>query len=207
MAAGLIAGLAACGHSAPPTEGADAGPSASDGGAPDAGATGSPDRLVIVAPPGSALCRRSDDGRALIVTVRNDGDDAIAATPIEVRTRDGGPALRHATPTLGAHQSVDLAFDRAPLIGYVPGWSFDVTIDPDGVARTRRGTCDDLRSTSGTTRPRGSTTATSGGGAPTCSRPRSTTRASPAIRPTSRRSATRSTSTARAVRQASTQGL
>jgi predicted alpha-1,6-mannanase (GH76 family) len=145
VAAGLVAGLAACGHSAPPTEGTDAGPSASDGGAPDAGATGSPDHLVIVATPGSALCRRSDDGRALVVTVRNDGDDAIAPTPIEVRTRDGGPSLRHATPTLGAHQSVDLAFDRAPLIGYVPGWSFDVTVDPDGVARTRRGTCDDLR--------------------------------------------------------------
>src|SRR5689334_14371138 len=106
----VAAGLAACGHHGSPGAGADAAPSESDSGAPDAGATGSPDHLVIVVPTGGGLCHHSDDGRDLVVTIRNDGDDAIAPTPIEVSTRPSGPSLRHATPTLAPHQSVELAF-------------------------------------------------------------------------------------------------
>jgi len=136
------------------------GPPADPGGAsePDAGggvldgpvgADASPEgsgELTLVAVPGSSLCRRSADGRYLIVTVRNDAIATVGPTVVEVATRDSDLALRETTPALGFRESVDLWFDRALLLGFVPGWAFDVVIDPEGAAHTESGHCNGVRS-------------------------------------------------------------
>ncbi len=108
--------------------------------------------LVLTGTPGLAACRVSDDGRYLLVNVKNGGTKAIGATEVRVATDSTTYESRVRTPVLAAGANGDLKFDRGPLVGFVADWKFSATIDPDGKHGgpfpALKGECTDLRSRS-----------------------------------------------------------
>ncbi|HVZ71644.1 MAG TPA: glycoside hydrolase family 76 protein [Polyangia bacterium] len=127
-------------------------PDAASEAAPDipAGPPFDASALTVVGTPGEALCRLSDDGRHVVVTIKNGGSTDTGATTVRVATAGSSYEVRLATPKLAAGLSADLSFDRGPLVGYVEDWRFAVTIDPDGAHGAAHapvaGECHDLRS-------------------------------------------------------------
>ncbi len=106
--------------------------------------------LNVVGTAGPSLCRLSDDGRYLLVNVKNSGSTDIGATEVQVSTDGESYALSAATPPLSAGSSSDLEFDRGPLVGFVADWNFTVNVDPEGKHGGPhppiQGECTDLRS-------------------------------------------------------------
>ncbi len=106
--------------------------------------------LNVVGTVGPALCRLSDDGRYLLVNVKNAGSTDLGATAVQVSTDGESYTLSLATPPLTAGSSGDLEFDRGPLVGFVADWHFTVTVDPQGKHggphTPIQGECTDLRS-------------------------------------------------------------
>jgi predicted alpha-1,6-mannanase (GH76 family) len=166
-AGGASTGGAGAGGAGPSagTSGADAGGGA-DGdargdargsdGAPDAGVEAAPEpvfnatALTVTGTAGTSLCRLSDDGRYLLLALKNGGTTETGPTQVRVSTDGAMYELRVPTPTLAAGQSADVRIDRAPLVGFVEDWRFTVTLDPDGKHggphAPVRGECFDLRS-------------------------------------------------------------
>ncbi len=107
-------------------------------------------QLSVVGDSGAALCRLSADRRFLIVTVANQGTAPTGATSVRVTSDMTNFTLRLDTPALEAGKSAELSFDRGPLGGLAPGWSFAIVIDPDakhGAAHAPLiGSCSNLRS-------------------------------------------------------------
>jgi predicted alpha-1,6-mannanase (GH76 family) len=170
-AAGAPAGGAAGASNAGADGGAGApGTAGSDAGAPsdasaDAQKTDGAGDTVVEAPPepvfdatalavtgtaGTALCRLSDDGRYLLLGVKNGGATETGPTLLRVTTDGATFELRVRTPTLAAGKSADVKIDRGPLAGFVEDWHFSATLDPDGTHgaphASVHGECMDLRS-------------------------------------------------------------
>jgi predicted alpha-1,6-mannanase (GH76 family) len=105
--------------------------------------------LTIEGVAGPEMCRLSEDGRHLLVTVSNTGDVEIGATKVELRSTGTAHASIVRSPVLAAGASGEMQFDRGPVVGFVDNWNFELTIDPDdlhGGAHTPvTGSCRDLR--------------------------------------------------------------
>lgn len=95
---------------------------------PDLDAAG----LSIERQPDGSLCRFSRDGRYLIVRVHNAGPKRAPLTQVEVATANTSYALRLEAQELDPSQSIDLSFDRSPLVGFIEQWAFAIALDPDG---------------------------------------------------------------------------
>jgi Glycosyl hydrolase family 76 len=144
------------GSSAGGSQAASGGSAGESGEAGAAGEAGPPEpmfdasALSVVGMAGLPLCQLSDDGRYLLINVKNGGTTDIGATPFQVSTDGASYELRVASPPLTAGNSGTLKFDRGPLVGFVADWHFTVTIDPDhkhGAPHTPiQGECTDLRS-------------------------------------------------------------
>ena len=124
-----------------------------DGGPADAGPPEpvfDASALTVVGNPGLPLCRLTDDGRYLRITIKNAGTTQTFATSVRVATDGAKYELRVPTAPLAAGASGEITFDRGPLVGFVPDWHFTVTIDPDGKHGAPHapalGECTDLRS-------------------------------------------------------------
>ena len=106
--------------------------------------------LALTGTPGLTACRVSDDGRYLLVNVKNSGGKEIGATEVRVATDTTTYESRVRTPVLAAGANGDLKFDRGPLVGFVADWKFTAIIDPDGKHGgpfpALKGECTDLRS-------------------------------------------------------------
>jgi predicted alpha-1,6-mannanase (GH76 family) len=126
---------------------------------PNAGAGGEPDLpeavfdasgLKVVGSAGLDLCRLSDDGQSLRVSVQNGGTIEVGPTQVRVSTNGRAFELSIRTPTLAPGASAELSFDRGPLVGFVADWQFTVVIDPEGKHggpfADVAGECQDLRS-------------------------------------------------------------
>jgi hypothetical protein len=106
--------------------------------------------LTVVGNPGLPICRLSDDGRYLRITIKNGGTTETFATTVRVATDGGKYELRVPTAPLLPAATGEITFDRGPLVGFVADWHFTVTIDPDGKHGAPhaplKGECTDLRS-------------------------------------------------------------
>jgi predicted alpha-1,6-mannanase (GH76 family) len=112
---------------------------------PEFDATG----LSIDGTPGPTLCRLSDDGRQLLVTVTNGGNMEIGATKVELASVGTPHATIVRSPVLAAGTSGEMQFERGAVVGFVDNWNFELTIDPDGLHggphESIAGSCRDLR--------------------------------------------------------------
>ena len=132
---------------------------AGSGTTADAGAAGTDDelpfdasKLIVLGAGGTALCTLTPDTRYLRVSIKNNGTTDTGRTAVRVATSGSSYELRLDTPALKAGDSVELQFDRGPLVGFTRTWKFSVVIDPDGLHgaphAANNGECDDLRSRS-----------------------------------------------------------
>ncbi len=145
------AGGASGGATSGGVNGTGSGPAA---GAPGTGGAPEPafdaSALAVVGASGPELCRLSDDGRFLVVSVTNAGDTETGPTTVRLATQGKSYELDLKTPTLAAGESAELTFDRGPVVGFVDNWSFSLTVDPDGSHggpfEPLEGSCRDLRS-------------------------------------------------------------
>jgi predicted alpha-1,6-mannanase (GH76 family) len=134
----LVAALLGCTGSGTP------GGAAGDGGPAGAG-PGDVSGLSVTRQADQSLCRLSADGRFLVVRVQNGGPDTTTGATVEVSTDETPYKLRQDLPPLANGQTIDLSFDRAPLVGFTESWSFTVAIAP-GAPAAAKGQCSDLRS-------------------------------------------------------------